>query len=84
MSKFEKRMHAAIENAAPTAKAISYEKLATELTRRLFGIDDICSTCANLTDKTTFCDHYKETDGEVDFNVCRDGLKKFIENNNRG
>ena len=59
-------------------QSITYEDLATELTRRLYGVDDICSTCVNLKGKT-FCKHYLETDGEVNFEICRDGLKKFIE-----
>ena len=57
---------------------MTYEQFATELIKRLFAIDDVCSYCDEYK-PNDFCDEYKKTGGNMDFNVCRDNVKKFIE-----
>ncbi len=57
---------------------MTYEKFATELIKRLFTIDDVCSYCDNFK-PNDFCDEYKKTGGNMNFDVCRDHVKNHIE-----
>lgn len=57
---------------------MTYEEFATELIKRLFVIDDVCSYCDEYK-ANDFCDEYKKTGGNLNFDICRDNVKKFIE-----
>lgn len=57
---------------------MTYEELATELLKRLFVVDDVCQYCDEYKPQD-FCDQYKKTDGNLNFDICRDHVKKFLE-----
>lgn len=57
---------------------MTYEEFATELLKRLFEIDDVCSYCDEFNPEG-FCDEYKKTGGNVNFDYCRNHVKQFVE-----